>query len=66
MPQPSHSSNRLDLAIILGVLLWLLFASPLATWWSRLDLPWYAVYALWAFVIILGAWLSAKGRLHEP
>lgn len=56
---------RHDLAVLLGVLVLLLFASPLAPWWASTQLPWFAPYALWALVIALAAWAARKDR-HEP
>lgn len=64
MPNPIHHSR--DLAVLLGLLIILLFASPLADWWARAGLAWYAPYLIWAAVIILGAALARRRRPDEP
>jgi len=32
-----------------------IFNSPLTSWWSRLGLPWYAIFIVWAVFILLVA-----------
>jgi len=49
---------RSELPIITAILLLLLFASPLADWWSGAGLHWSTPYALW-LVVILGALVVA-------
>lgn len=56
----AQPSSARELAVILGLLLLLLFVSPLADWWSDAELPWYTVYGLWALVILLSALLGWK------
>ncbi|MCB1724404.1 MAG: hypothetical protein KDJ39_12000 [Gammaproteobacteria bacterium] len=43
-----------ELAVILGVLLLLLFVSPVAGWWATPGMNWMTPYALW-LLVILGA-----------
>ncbi|MCP5306727.1 MAG: hypothetical protein H6953_14885 [Chromatiaceae bacterium] len=43
-----------ELAVILGVLLLLLFVSPVAGWWATPGMSWMTPYALW-LLVILGA-----------
>ena len=62
----SSRTPRHDLAVILGLLTVLLFASPLTDWWAKMVLPWYAPYALWALVVLLGALLARRNRHDEP
>ncbi|MEE9319383.1 MAG: hypothetical protein V3U76_02955 [Granulosicoccus sp.] len=38
-----------------------MIASPLSNWWSRLDLPWYAIFIPWALVIALAAVNQLRG-----
>jgi hypothetical protein len=66
MAQTKQTTSRLDIPIILGAMLLVLFASPLTVWWGRLNLPWYVPYLLWALIILLTAWFSTKDRSHEP
>ena len=61
MPRRQHAPRH-DLAVILGLLTLVLFASPLAGWLARLDLPWYTPYALWGMVVLFGALLARRNR----
>ena len=66
MPSPQRPDPRLDGPVALAALALLLFASPLATLWSRLEAPWYLPYGLWLLVIVLAAWLQFRRSGHEP
>jgi len=48
-----------ELAVILGVLLLLLFVSPVASWWATRGLSWTTPYGLW-LLVILGAVLMHR------
>jgi len=65
MSTPARLPQR-DLAIILGLLTLLLFASPLTAWWAGMTLPWYTPYALWGLLVLLGAWVVRRKRRDEP
>ena len=36
----------------------LLLVSPLKLWWARPELGWIAPFAVWAVLILVGAWLN--------
>lgn len=55
-----------ELAVLLGLLLLLLFASPLVEWWARAPLPWYTAYLIWAAVIVLAGLLAWRSGRDEP
>jgi hypothetical protein len=57
-----QQTPRHDLAVLLGLLILLLFASPLTGWLARLDLPWFSAYALWGVIVFLGALLARSNR----
>ncbi len=63
---PPDPDRRLDLVLLLGLLAWLLFASPLMAWWANPQSPWYLPYLFWALLIALGAWLQRRRARHEP
>jgi hypothetical protein len=65
MLRPPLPPSR-ELATLIGLLLLLLFASPLAGWWARAPLPWYTAYLLWALVIVLAAALAWRRDGDEP
>lgn len=50
----SPDSDRRDTAVLASLLAVVLFASPLVTWWSGPDSPWYLPYLLWLAIIALG------------
>lgn len=52
---------------ILAVTLFVL-NSPLTDWWSKLALPWYALFILWGIVIALvglNQWRLRHGRARR-
>jgi hypothetical protein len=55
-----------EIAAILGALLLLLFASPVADWWSRGGLNWTTPYALWLLVILAAYFIHRRGDSDEP
>jgi hypothetical protein len=59
-------SQRNDLNGLLGLLLALLFASPLMDWWANSASAWYLVYLFWAIIITLAAYLVHHHDDHEP
>ena len=61
MSKRQHAPRH-DLAVLLGLLTLLLFASPLTGWLVRLGLPWYSSYAMWGVIVFLGALLAQRNR----
>jgi hypothetical protein len=55
-----------ELAVILGAVLVLLFASPVAGWWAGAGLSWALPYALWLLVILGAAVISLRDDADEP
>ncbi|WP_172838745.1 hypothetical protein [Solemya velesiana gill symbiont] len=41
------------------------FALPLTIWWASNTSPWFLPYLLWLFIILIGAWLSARHSHHD-
>jgi hypothetical protein len=62
----TRKQERRDLAIILASLMLVLFASPLISWWSNPDMPWYMPYILWLLVILLAGYLQWRRLRYEP
>lgn len=59
-------SSCLDLGILNGLLLLLLFASPVVSWLARGELPWYVPYCLWGLVILLTLASALRCGRREP
>lgn len=55
-----------DLGILNGLLILLLFVSPVVSWIGRAGLPWYAPYCLWGLVILLALASALRCGRHEP
>ncbi len=55
----SHRPPPWDHSLLLILLAWLLFASPLTTWWLALP-SWLAPFGLWALFIAVIALLSRR------
>ena len=55
-----------ELAVILGVLLLLLFASPVADWWSSGRMNWATPFGLWLLVILGAVFIHRRGDSDEP
>lgn len=55
-----------ELAVILGVLLLLLFLSPVAGWWANPTLGWLMPYALWLLVILGAVFIHRRDDSDEP
>lgn len=55
-----------ELAVILGLLLLLLFVSPVAGWWAHPRLGWIPPYALWLLVILGAALIHRRNDADEP
>jgi hypothetical protein len=51
-----------DLTLLLVLAALFIFHSPFTRWWAGLQLPWYTVFVLWFFVILLIALNSIGGR----
>ncbi|MEE9335319.1 MAG: hypothetical protein V3U65_14615 [Granulosicoccaceae bacterium] len=51
MPERSGHDHTL---LILCVAVFI-FSSPFTTWWSSFTLPWYAMFIVWALIILLVA-----------
>ena len=49
-----------DSAVILGGLLLLLFATPVAGWWAQPALGWLTPYGLWLLVIFGSALIAQR------
>jgi len=54
---PDHSAA--SESILLALLALFLLASPFATWWMQLTLPWSFVYLIWLGLIVF---IAALGR----
>jgi hypothetical protein len=52
-------------ALLLALFALFLFASPLTIWWAADHTHWLMPYALWLFVILLGAWLRRRYPHHD-
>ncbi len=63
--KPKHPAGR-DRVWLLALLLLLIFASPLLTFWSMPDSAWYLPYLLWLLIIVIAAWLQAGLGRHDP
>lgn len=50
-----------DLTLLLVLAALFIFHSPFTRWWASLQLPWYTVFVLWFFVILLIALNSHFG-----
>lgn len=46
-------SQRYDHTLLILIAAVFLFVSPLTSWWSSLELPWYAIFLPWAIVVVL-------------
>lgn len=55
-----------ELAVILGVLLLMLFVTPVARWWANADLHWTVPYGLWLLVILGAALIHRRDDVDEP
>jgi len=44
-----------DHTLLIALVALFLVNSPFTAWWARLDLPWYAMFILWAVIIALVA-----------
>ncbi len=51
--------------LLLVLLMFFLFASPLMLWWASPAHPWFLPYLLWLLVIILGAVISYRSGGHD-
>ena len=49
----------LDHSIPIAVLAMFLLNSPFTGWWTRLSLPWYAMFIPWLLLIFL-VWLNQR------
>jgi hypothetical protein len=65
MRESADNERHFDRAILLALFAVLLFASPLARWWSALGAPWYLPYLLWLAVVLLGAWLQQRNPRYD-
>jgi len=65
MRESADNERHFDRAILLALFAVLLFASPLAHWWSALGAPWYLPYLLWLAVVLLGAWLQQRNPRYD-
>ncbi len=55
-----------DISILLGLLVLLLFASPLTDWLGTRGLPWYLPYLMWLSVVLLAALAFRRKPEDEP
>jgi len=46
-------SQRYDHTLLILIAAVFLFVSPLTSWWSAFELPWYAIFIPWALVVAL-------------
>lgn len=46
-------SQRFDHTLLILIAAVFLFVSPLTSWWSSFELPWYAIFIPWAVVVAL-------------
>lgn len=65
MQEPHHRDRPLDNALLLGLFILLLFATPVMVWWAAPDSPWYLIYLIWLGIILL---IARKNRYpdHDP
>jgi len=47
--------NRHDHTLLIFFAAVFVFNSPLTSWWSLLNLPWYAIFIVWAAFITIAA-----------
>jgi hypothetical protein len=68
MIEPPENDPPIDSVLLLGLLVLLLFVSPLVFWWTDPESGWYLPYLLWLAVILAGAWVFARrdGSRDEP
>jgi hypothetical protein len=64
MLTPPENDLR-DASVLIGLLAILLFASPLMSWLTRGDHPWYLLYLLWLIVIGLGALIHSRSGGYD-
>ncbi|MCB1788558.1 MAG: UTP--glucose-1-phosphate uridylyltransferase [Chromatiaceae bacterium] len=55
-----------ELAVVLGALLLLLFASPVADWWAHTRFGWLTPYGLWLLVILGALLIHRRNDPDEP
>lgn len=55
-----------ELAVILGVLLLMLFVTPVANWWAVAEFHWTTPYALWLLVIVGAALIHRRDGDNGP
>lgn len=55
-----------ELAVVIGGLLLLLFATPVADWWADAGLGWTLPYGLWLLVILGALLIHLRDDADEP
>jgi len=58
-------SRRHDHTLLILIVAIFLFVSPLTAWWSLLELPWYAIFLPWIFVVVLIAMNQRWQKLDD-
>ena len=64
MRETPPPDRQIDRTLALGLLILLLFSTPVMMWWTSPDSLWYLPYLLWLGVILSIAWVNR--RRHEP
>ncbi|MCU7814206.1 MAG: UTP--glucose-1-phosphate uridylyltransferase [Candidatus Thiodiazotropha sp. (ex Rostrolucina anterorostrata)] len=64
MREPPPPDRQVDRTLALGLLILLLFSTPIMIWWTSAGSPWYLLYIIWLGVIFFIAWINL--RHYEP
>ncbi|MES9814557.1 MAG: UTP--glucose-1-phosphate uridylyltransferase [Candidatus Thiodiazotropha endolucinida] len=64
MREQPPPDRLIDRTVALGLLILLLFSTPIMIWWTSPGSPWYLPYIIWMAVICFIAWINQ--RHHEP
>ncbi|MEJ2609443.1 MAG: UTP--glucose-1-phosphate uridylyltransferase [Candidatus Thiodiazotropha sp.] len=65
MQKTPPPNQQIDRTLALGLLILLLFSTPIMMWWTTPGSPWYLPYLLWLGVIIIIAWMNHKPRIRS-
>lgn len=65
MTRATQKRRAVERLLLVLALTLALFASPLVFLWARDGSPWYLVYLLWLFVIVLGGLVGRVHRNHD-
>lgn len=64
--RPPHLPVNRERSVIVGVLLLVLFISPVADWWAGGRVHWITPYALWLLVIVSALLVRDRDGGDEP